>query len=121
MNRVLLPIIVAATLSGSIASFAQTNVLTMDEATRQILSNVVAKLVDLKTATNVFPVKLDEETNKLLRTATEDKKDAFGSALLGGFLTLLGGMAVGFWSHCLQTRHKKNEDIEFADNVLRAI
>jgi hypothetical protein len=69
-------------------------------------------------------VQLDDETRNLLKEANSDKwfkKDALFSTLVGAAIAILGGLIATYWAHQLQAAHKKQQDREFADNVLRAI
>ena len=74
--------------------------------------------------TNIPSLRLDDETRKLLREATEDKwfkKDALFSTLIGGLLAAVGGFGAVRMAHRLQAKHKEQEDSEFKANVLGAI
>ena len=95
MRRILLLVLVSIALTEAGLAFAQTNVLALDEQTRSLIGGL--------------------SEDKWL------KRDNFMSALLGGALAFAGGIIVSWYAHRLQAKHKREEDAEFARNVVRAI
>ncbi len=78
--------------------------------------------VSAQAQTNILSVKLDDETRRLLREAAKDKwPENFAFTILGGGLAVAAGILQSWYSHRKQTHQKKQEDAEFAANVLRAI